>query len=127
MYMNLQPNVNTWKCHNPQWEFLGDFFFFFFAGGGENILFHCKRRHHGGRGCSSSCSDKQESVGSRSQMEAESLRFQGKVNRSFFKQTAVQMSKAITLQLKIKMSPGRGQRPKKDPRTDHKVVIHTLR
>lgn len=38
MYMNHQPNVNTWKCHNPQWRVLGEFF----AGGGKNIpFFYC--------------------------------------------------------------------------------------
>jgi hypothetical protein len=23
--MNQQPNVNKWKCHNPQWMVLGEF------------------------------------------------------------------------------------------------------
>lgn len=38
MYMNHQPNVNTWKCHNPQWRVWGEFF----AEGGKNIPFYCK-------------------------------------------------------------------------------------
>lgn len=38
MYMNRQPNVNTWKCHNPRWRVLGEFF----ARGGENIPSYCK-------------------------------------------------------------------------------------
>lgn len=45
MYMNHQPNVNTWKCHNSQRRVLGNFFSsfcFFFAEGGKNIPTYCK-------------------------------------------------------------------------------------
>lgn len=50
MYTNQQPNVNTWKCHNPQWRVFG----WIFAGGGEKhpVLLQSKQ-NRGWDGCCS--------------------------------------------------------------------------
>lgn len=116
--MNHQPNVNTWKCHNPQWRVLGEFF--------------CRRRekhpillqNKQNRGCDGSSSHQGEWVlwgppphhppSWRRDGEAEKmlLLLLREVHPSFslrcFRSTPrCRRVKVITLQLKIKMSLGR--------------------
>lgn len=50
MYTNQQPNVNTWRCHNPRWRVFG----WIFAGGREKqpVLLQNKQ-NRGWDGCCS--------------------------------------------------------------------------
>lgn len=107
--MNQQPNVNTWKCHNPQWR----------------VLDFCRRRgkhpsllqnKQNSKGCDGSPRHQGQQVlwdpdpGGETEAERMWLHPLWSLGRSIFSLRCFQITprcrrvKLITLQLKIKMS-----------------------